>query len=717
MNPSDAEARAASLIGRTLVERYRLDTVLSAGVAVATFQATDVRGGTVAVSLSYPDYLRGEAGKRFLRDAGALLMLRHPHVVDTLGSGTDKELGASFVARTLSDARSVEAVLSEVGVLEPTTAVRIALQAARGLNAAHQVGVLHRGVAPSGIFLEARSNGELVVRVADFGCARLAADAGQVPPADSLPLPPGQPDYFAPEQLAANPGVDERMDVWGLGAVLYEMLCGSPPFGHLEEDADIVFAIVNEDAPHVQDRAPWVSAALALAVHRALARDPAGRFATLDDFAEALRPNSDGDELLTVERIATVSPALRSEVAARADLDGAPPPAAEPLRTHDADDLGLIGHRLGDRFRVVRVIGRGGMGAVYEAEDRDGQRVAAKVISRGLATENHPALVRFAREAKAASAITSENVVRTLDAGSDARLALPYIIMELLSGTDLSSVMKREGALEPQVVVRLILQGARGVAAAHARNVVHRDIKPANLFLQVDERSKNVTVKVCDFGVAKRTRADESRGSRSHLSLTRTGGMLGSPMYMSPEQARNAKHVDGRADVWSLGVVLWEALTGKRLWGQRSSLGELIVAICTEPIGRVDEIAPWVPTDLARVVHKALERNIEQRTASMQSLIGALELFAGGSDRVLASELVGLTDQQKDELARKSNPAPSPRRPLDPPGETIRVNVPKVPLHVMPKTSAAPESASSGWLVAVIVAVLAAVTVAVVLLR
>jgi serine/threonine protein kinase len=718
VNPSDAAARAASLIGRTLVERYRLDAVLSAGVAVATFQATDVRGGTVAVTLSYSEYLRGEAGKRFLRDAGALLMLRHPHVVDTLGSGTDTELGVSFVARTLSDARSVEAVLSEVGVLEPTAAVRVTLQAARGLNAAHQVGVLHRGVAPSGVYLEARSDGELVVRVADFGCARLAADAGLAPPADSLPLPPGQPDYFAPEQLAGNPGADERMDVWGLGAVLYEMLCGSPPFGHLEEDADIVFAIVNEDAPHVQDRAPWVSAALALAVHRALARDPARRFATLDDFAEALRPHGDGDELLTRDQIATVSPSLRSEVAARADLDGAPPSAPEPLRTYDGDELGLVGHRLGDRFRVVRVIGRGGMGAVYEVEDRDGQRLAAKVISRGLATENHPALVRFAREAKAASAISSENVVRTLDAGSDERLALPYIIMELLSGTDLSSVLKREGALDPQVVVRLILQGARGIAAAHARNVVHRDIKPANLFLRVDERTKSVTVKVCDFGVAKRTRADESRGSRSHLSLTRTGGMLGSPMYMSPEQARNAKHVDGRADVWSLGVVLWESLTGKRLWGQRSSLGELIVSICTEPIGRVDEIAPWVSADLARVVHKALERDLQQRTASMQSLIGALELFTGGSDRVLASELVGLTDEQKDELSRKSTPAASPRRPADPARESIRVTVPNKPLHVVvPTPSAAPENASSSWLVAVIVAVLAAVTVAVVLLR
>jgi hypothetical protein len=128
VNPSDAQARAASLVGKTLIERYRLDMVLSAGVAVATFRATDVRGGTVAVTVSYPEYLRGNAGRRFLRETGALLMLRHPHVVDTLGSGTDTQLGVSFVARTHSEAKSVEAVLGELGVLDPAAAVRIALR-------------------------------------------------------------------------------------------------------------------------------------------------------------------------------------------------------------------------------------------------------------------------------------------------------------------------------------------------------------------------------------------------------------------------------------------------------------------------------------------------------------------------------------------------------------------------------------------------------------
>jgi serine/threonine-protein kinase len=320
----------------------------------------------------------------------------------------------------------------------------------------------------------------------------------------------------------------------------------------------------------------------------------------------------------------------------------------------EGDDLALVGRKLDGKYKVRRLIGRGGMGAVYEVEGPTGERLAAKVISRGMAGDNPAALMRFAREAKAASAVASPNVCRTLDAGTDEELALPYIIMELLNGTDLSKVMKGNGALDPQVAVRLALQGASGIAAAHARHVVHRDIKPANLFLEIDAKSRDVTVKVCDFGVAKRKRTEDGHSKQSHFSLTRTGGMIGSPMYMAPEQARNAKSVDERADVWSLSVVMWEALSGLRLWGNQTSLGELIVAICTEPIRRLEDVAPWVPKDLARIVHKGLERDLTQRTPNMHALIAALELFSGGSDRVNADQLTGLDDERKAELTRRA---------------------------------------------------------------
>jgi serine/threonine protein kinase len=712
---ADDAARAASLIGSTLVERYRIDAVLGAATASATFRAMDLREGATALKVFYPEYMRGDSGRRFLRDSSALLMLRHPHLVETLGAGTDTQRGVSFLARSLVVARSLDQILAELGVLEPTAAVRMALHAARGVNAAHRVGVLHRNVKPENLFVELRPDEQMVVRVADFSCLRLASDLGPSAPAGELP--PAPPDYLAPELLAAGATVDERVDVWGVGCVLYELLSGSPPFGHLEAASDVAAAIATDDAPHVQDRAPWVNAELALIVHRALSRELARRFATLEDLADALRPLAGGDEQLAYAGVTTVAASVRARVAPRADLDSQPPPEpAYSPRPNDADELGLVGRRLDQRYKVVRLIGKGGMGAVYEVEDEAGQRFAAKLISKGLAGENHPALVRFAREAKAASAISSPNVVATFDAGSDDDLGLPYIIMELLHGTDLSSVLKREGPLEPQVAVRLVLQAARGIAAAHARNVVHRDVKPANLFLQVAENTAEVTVKVCDFGVAKRTRMDDSRGRTSGLSLTRTGGMLGSPMYMAPEQARNAKHVDERADIWSIAVVLWEALSGKRLWGQQSSLGELIVAICTEPIQRIEEVAPWAPKDLARVVHRGLERDLAHRTPSMQAFIAALEVFSGGSDRVTSEQLVGLSAEHREVLARRVSSVTTGRAG-DATAATLNMP-PPAPLQVVTRTSGVPRENSRGLLIGVAIAlVLAAAGAAALFLR
>jgi eukaryotic-like serine/threonine-protein kinase len=285
------------------------------------------------------------------------------------------------------------------------------------------------------------------------------------------------------------------------------------------------------------------------------------------------------------------------------------------------------------------------------------------VVSAGVRGANPQTLQRFAREAKASSAINSAHVARMIDAGCDDKLGFPYIIMELLSGVDLSDVMKREGALAPEVAVRLVVQAARGIAAAHARGVVHRDIKPANLFLQQDPSSSEVTVKVCDFGVAKRVTSTMGGSfGASHHSLTRSGGMIGSPMYMSPEQARNAKAVDERTDVWSLSVVLWEALSGDRLWGKQASLGELIVAICTEPVKPLAALAPWVPKALAAVVHRGLERDPNKRTPTMLALIDDLDRFTGSSERIVTSQLVGLTESQRSELTLKINLSESAAR-------------------------------------------------------
>jgi serine/threonine protein kinase len=657
-----AEERALALVGTTLGAGYRLDGLIGQGAMGAVYRATSVTGSDVAVKTLSPEMMGEQTSQRFLRESELVRRLKHPHVVRTLDSGVDQANGLMFLVMPLLKGRDLDRVLEELGALEPETAVRIALQAARGLSAAHRIGIIHRDVKPGNLILDEEDD-EIVVRVCDFGIAKQIGSESELTTTGSQL---GTPDYVSPEQLKSSKHVDERTDVWSLGATLYQMLCGAAPFAHIESVFDLIAAIVAEDVPHLQDRAPWIDASLSLLVHKALQRDPNQRWATLEDMADALRPYSGGDELLDASRIRAVSPERRRAVATRADLRDAPSQTSlPPPPLTETDELGLINQKLDGRYLIKRLIGKGGMGNVYEVEAANGERLAAKVVSAGTHGATASTLQRFAREAKSSSAISSVNVVRTIDAGCDDKLGFPFIIMELLSGVDLSLIMKREGALAPEVAVRLMVQAARGVAAAHARGVVHRDIKPANLFLQQDARSSEVTVKVCDFGVAKRISGMGLSSGASHYSLTRSGGMLGSPMYMSPEQARNAKAVDERADVWSLSVVLWEALSGQRLWGGQSSLGELIVAICTEPIRLLEVAAPWLPRELSRTVQRGLERDPAKRIPSVRALIEQLDAFTGGSDRVVTGQLHGLTEQQRGELTLKVSLSDSAARRID----------------------------------------------------
>jgi serine/threonine protein kinase len=554
-----------------------------------------------------------------------------------------------FLVMPLLKGGDLDHVLDELGALEPETAVRITLQASRGLSAAHRIGIIHRDVKPGNLILD-EEDGEIIVRVCDFGIAKQMGGESQLTATGSQL---GTPDYVSPEQLKSSKHVDERTDVWSLGATLYQMLCGGAPYAHIDSVFDVITAIMTEDVPHLQNRAPWIDPKLSLIVHKALQRDPDQRWATLEDMADALRPFSGGDELLDPSRIRAVSAERRAAVAARADLREAPRQSSqEPAPTAPMDELGLINRSLDGRYLVKRLIGKGGMGNVYEVEGPNGEPLAAKVVSAGTQGASASTLQRFAREAKASSAISSPNVVRTIDAGCDTVLGFPYIVMELLSGVDLSTIMKREGALHAEVAVRLVVQAGRGVAAAHAQGIVHRDIKPANLFLQQDPKSSTIKVKVCDFGVAKRM-AGMGISSGAHHSLTRSGSMVGSPMYMSPEQARNAKSVDERTDVWSLSVVLWEALSGQRLWDGQTSLGELIVAICTQPVQRLEVAAPWVSRELAEVVHAGLARDPKDRTPTVRALVEQLDAFTGSTDRIVTSQLTGLTEEQRGELALK----------------------------------------------------------------
>ncbi|AUX45827.1 protein kinase [Sorangium cellulosum] len=277
----------------------------------------------------------------------------------------------------------------------------------------------------------------------------------------------------------------------------------------------------------------------------------------------------------------------------------------------------MIGRTLDDRYAIVRLLGQGGMGAVYEARHTGtGRRVAVKVIL-GQSTDDE-LLRRFQREARAVGAVESEHIAQVFDTGRDRETGAPYIAMEFLEGEDVQALIDRIGPLPVDLALRVALQACLGLERAHEVGIVHRDIKPANLFLARKQGGQRV-LKLLDFGVAKMS--DHSLGNGG---MTKSGALLGSPLYMSPEQARGSGVVDARSDIWSLGISLYHALTGHLPNGHLTGLGDLVLAICTTPVRWIQELAPWVPPDVAHVVHRTLVIDPAGRTASAAQLAAEL---------------------------------------------------------------------------------------------
>jgi serine/threonine-protein kinase len=303
------------------------------------------------------------------------------------------------------------------------------------------------------------------------------------------------------------------------------------------------------------------------------------------------------------------------------------------------------------KYQLVQKLGEGGMGAVYEARHRGtGRRVAVKLIAGASLAKNPEVVGRFQREAMASGAIESQYIAQVLDTGIDPPTGSPYTVMELLVGEDLEHAIRRIGPLPPDLALRIILQACLGLKKAHESGVVHRDIKPANLFLAKREDG-DIVVKLLDFGIAK-VKQDQLSSSEN-AGLTRTGAMLGSPLYMSPEQARGKKDIDHRTDIWSLGVVLYEALSGTTPHGHVDTLGELILQICSTPPRHVQELAPWTPTAVAGIVHKALALDPAQRYASTADMIAAIRAELPSGNSVTDAMFVPLSPETRGTAAPK----------------------------------------------------------------
>jgi hypothetical protein len=294
-----------------------------------------------------------------------------------------------------------------------------------------------------------------------------------------------------------------------------------------------------------------------------------------------------------------------------------------PCPTTADDGTNRVGEIIAGRYELVRRLGAGGMGAVYEARHLlVGRRFALKLLHAEYA-QQPSMLTRFQREARAAGSLENEHIAAVTDFGFAADGA-PYLVMERLEGEDLAALLARQGPLPVARAVSFIIQACRGLCAAHANDIVHRDLKPANLFLTRRGDGTDL-VKVLDFGIAKLLDADETGAS-----ITGTGKLLGTACYMPPEQAKGDSDLDRRIDIYALGAILYELLTATKAH-PGTNYNAVLFHILTQPPAPIAAHRPDVPAGLARIAERAMAYDRDERYESARALLDALVPFAPGA--------------------------------------------------------------------------------------
>jgi len=288
------------------------------------------------------------------------------------------------------------------------------------------------------------------------------------------------------------------------------------------------------------------------------------------------------------------------------------------MSKQEASNIVSVGDVLAGKYRVEKVLGMGGMGVVVAATHLDLREVRAVKLMRPDAASDQ-SVERFLREARAVVRLRSEHVAEVYDVG---RLdsGAPYIVMEMLEGQDLAALQKRRGAFPIEEAVLYVSQACHALAEAHAAGIVHRDLKPGNLFL-TRRKDGSPCIKVLDFGISKHTRPESE-----DPEMTGARDLMGSPLYMAPEQMRSASKVCARADVWALGAILYKFLTGRAPF-QAPTVPEIFAAALAKPVKLPSAIRPDLPRGLDNVILRCLDKQAGRRYASATDLLAALRPF------------------------------------------------------------------------------------------
>ncbi len=561
------------MIGQT-VSHFKIVGMLGEGGMGVVYKAQDLKlERFVALKFLPREFTANAEGKqRFIREAKAASALDHPNIC-TIYEIDELPDGQLFMAMAYYGGESLRDRIAET-TLEIDQAVEIAVQVASGLAAAHEKGIVHRDVKPANIAIT--EDGQ--IKILDFGIAKLAGRTKLTKTGTAL----GTVAYMSPEQVSGLE-VDARSDIFSLGVVLYEMLAGERPF-QAEHEIAMLYKIANEDAPPLNAYRSDIPVSIQELVNQTLEKNKEDRLPSLKDFIAQLRGTM-------------ASAGLKRD---------ATQPTKTRVRTASPNDV--IGP-----YRLRERIGVGGMGEVWAAEQERPfrRKVAVKIIKAGMDTAE--VVARFEAERQALALMDHPCIAKVFDAGSTPQ-GQPFFAMEFVRGVPITEYCDRHKRTTRERL-ELFIRLCEGVQHAHQKAIIHRDLKPGNILItEVDDKP---LPKIIDFGVAKAT----SQRLTDKTMHTYLGQMIGTPEYMSPEQAdMTGEDIDTRADVYSLGVILYELLVGSLPFDP----DELRAGGFDGIRRQIREVEPTTPSHKVTTLGELSKAAAESRRTNMTSLTSQL---------------------------------------------------------------------------------------------
>ena len=569
---SRARAASASTLfpGAVLAGRYEIVKMLGEGGMGTVYKAKDRElDRLVALKVIRAEYANHpETIRRFKQELILARQITHRNVIRIFDLGIADAV--KFITMDFVEGRDLSKILSEKGKFSVTEACEIVRQVCSGLDAAHNEGVVHRDLKPQNIMLDAQGR----VFLMDFGLARSMELVGMTRTGALI----GTPTYMSPEQ-ARGEKADVRTDIFAFGVIFYELLTGKRPY----KDEPMMATLIRRTK----------------------------ELATPPNQVDTSVPQSISDIVMKCLQIKTDLRYQTAEEILR-DLNlvmPAPSSAGQSVSGLGAPQAFSSGSFFGPRYRIESLLGEGGMGKVYKAEDGELRRTVALKLVRPELANDPSSMDRLKQEILLASRVSHKNILRIHDLGDVG--GLKFISMAYVDGKDLHQIIAAEGKLEIPRAIRITRQLCLALEAAHAEGVIHRDLKPQNVL--VDHEGQ---VYVSDFGLAKTLEVHASM-------LTSAGDVSGTPRYMSPEQVE-ANPVDHRSDLYSLGLILYEMVTADLPFASDSVMQAMYQRVTQAP-KNPKAANPELPDFLVNIIMRCLEKDPAQRYQHARDILTDLE--------------------------------------------------------------------------------------------